>query len=117
MDVSVHGDAAVVECHGRIVGGETADRFGSCVAGLVATHDVVVLDLAGVTYCDARGLGTLAGLLEQAGGYDGRLVVASSSERLSRLLCLTQLFTHMRVAYGAASRHSPVDGHAVRRVS
>jgi anti-sigma B factor antagonist len=96
MEVEVLGDAVVAACYGRIVYGETARHFGSSVGDLMAKHARVVLDLSGVTYCDARGLGTLATLIRRAGGNQGRLVIASTSERVGRLLRVTRLDTQIR---------------------
>lgn len=98
MEVAVRGEAAVAACYGRIVYGETANAFGSCVGDLIARHQRVVLNLSGVTHCDARGLGTLATLIRTGGGYQGRLVMASTSERVARLLRLTRLDTQIRRA-------------------
>ena len=95
LDVlSVEG-TAIVTCTGRSVHGETARRFQACAARLIARHRRVVLDLRGVTYADARGLGTLASLVRRARARRC-LVLAMANERLERLLRVTGLDAFLR---------------------
>src|SRR5688572_25483993 len=96
IEVVVQGDVAVAVCSGSIVHGETVHRFASCVSALIARHERVVLDLGGVMHCDARGLGTLADLIRESGGYRRCLVVAATSQRVARLLRVTRLDTQIR---------------------
>ena len=54
------------------------------------------MDLGAVTHMDARGIGTLAVLIAQAKSAERRLVLARASDRVERVLRLTQLDVTLR---------------------
>jgi anti-anti-sigma factor len=96
IDTVVDGNTTIVACHGHIIHGTTARRFGARVGRLISRHRRIVLDLGGVTSMDARGLGILAALIRQAGGWHGQLVLAAVSDRVGHLLRLTRIDTQVR---------------------
>jgi anti-anti-sigma factor len=84
LDTITHDGRAIVTCRDRILHGVTARRLQARVAHLLSRHRRVVLDLAGVTHMDARGLGMLAILISQAGCSNRRLVLAMPAGRVAR---------------------------------
>jgi anti-sigma B factor antagonist len=51
----------------------------------------VVLDFAGVTFCDSQGLSTLISINREVAGVGGRLVLINVGDFMSRLLEITGL--------------------------
>lgn len=60
--------------------------MGTCVGG-----EVVVVDLAAVTFLDATGLGVLVGAKKRARAAGGRIVVAGARPPIFRVFDLTGL--------------------------
>lgn len=86
-------DTAIASCRGRVVYGATSHYLRTTASCLILRHRRVVLDLSGVTYLDARGVGTLAALIRLAQWSGGRLAFALASERVRCLLALAGLDT------------------------
>ena len=74
---------------GKIVS-STAAQFRDAVKNLLPEKKTIILDLAGVSYVDSSGLGTLVGIWVSAKreGCELKLV---SSDRIKELLRLTNL--------------------------
>jgi anti-anti-sigma factor len=51
----------------------------------------VVLDFAGVTFCDSQGLSTLISINREVAGVGGRLVLINVGDFMTRLLEITGL--------------------------
>ena len=89
MDVDREGDTAVVRVAGEL------DSAGSrllraCLGGLLADGvRVLRVDVAGVSFVDAAGLGVLIGAARRMREAGGELVVESPSRPVTRLLTLT----------------------------
>jgi anti-sigma B factor antagonist len=99
---------------------ETADTRGQAVALTVAgpldmatvpvlehavnkafdDHPKVILDLAGVTFCDSSGLNTLVRLRRRAQHSGGKLLLAASPRQMMRLLTITGA-DHVFSIYGS----------------
>ncbi|WP_433543691.1 STAS domain-containing protein (plasmid) [Streptomyces sp. CA-294286] len=60
---------------------------------IAAGHPDLVADLAGVTFCDSSGLGTLIGIWRCAKETGGSLTLAAIPDRLGRLLSVTGMDT------------------------
>ena len=56
----------VVDCGGRIVFGDESALLRDTVKTLIGQNPQIVLNLAGVTYIDSGGLGTLVALYTTA---------------------------------------------------
>jgi anti-sigma B factor antagonist len=70
----------------------TAPRLSSTIAELlVEAPDRVVLDMAGVTFCDSQGLGTLVVLSRKASLAHSCLVLTNVGDFLLRVLDITGL--------------------------
>ncbi len=88
---------AVVDCSGRIVFGDEAALVRETVRKLIGENKRVVLNLAGVTYIDSGGLGTLVGLYTTAHNAGGAVKLARLTERVTDLLQVTKLVTVFEV--------------------
>ena len=88
----------VLECSGRIVFGDEAAALREQVKDLVAKgKKQIVLNLAGVTYIDSGGLGTLVALYTTARNAGGAIKLAALTQRVGDLLQVTKLLTVFEV--------------------
>jgi anti-sigma B factor antagonist len=70
----------------------TAEQFGQKLAALcVAGHSRIVLDVAGLAFCDARGLDALMRARTRADTHRGWLRLVAAVPRVRRVLALTRL--------------------------
>jgi anti-sigma B factor antagonist len=96
----IEGKAVVLDCEGRIILGEEAQKLQSEVAGLVADRCDVVVNLEKVTHIDSSGLGVLLKLVTTARAAGNRVVFASPAPHVQNLFRITQLYTAMDI-YGS----------------
>jgi anti-sigma B factor antagonist len=90
-------DILIVDCAGRIVFGEESAELRESVKKLIAQSGRIVLNLAGVSYIDSGGLGTLVALYTTARNAGGSIKLANLTERVSDLLQVTKLLTVFEV--------------------
>ena len=90
-------DILVVDCAGRIVFGEESAELRETVKKLIAQSRRIVLNLAGVSYIDSGGLGTLVALYTTARSAGGYIKLANLTERVGDLLQVTKLLTVFEV--------------------
>lgn len=83
----------IVDCAGRIVFGEESAHLRDAVKNLLSEKKGLVLNLAGVTYIDSGGLGTLVALYTTARNLGGCVKLANLTHRVSDLLQVTKLVT------------------------
>lgn len=83
----------IVDCAGRIVFGEESAYLRDAVKNLLSEKKGLVLNLAGVTYIDSGGLGTLVALYTTARNLGGCVKLANLTHRVSDLLQVTKLVT------------------------
>jgi len=70
----------------------TADDLRDATAQLLSEPiERIVLDFAGVTFCDSQGLSVLISLHREVAAKGGRLVLANLGEFMERLLEITGL--------------------------
>ncbi|MEV5705256.1 STAS domain-containing protein [Actinoallomurus sp. NPDC052274] len=82
-----------------------ADAFEELVLNVILRRGPdVVIDAAGLAFCDARGLGALVRCANEAGRTGGRLTLARPSHRLRRLMRLVDLDRLLYVASVPAPR-------------
>ena len=87
----LHTGEAVVEIVGEL-DLDTAEEAFRYVQKIINRHrGPVVVSLAGVTFCDARGLRALVRMANHADQADRPFRVASPSPRLARLMHMTGL--------------------------
>lgn len=80
----------VVRLHGEL---DAADSAGvtAALAGVVACHPDIIIDLTGLEFIDCSGLRALAGVREQARRAGGGLLLASPQQLVLRVLALSGL--------------------------
>jgi anti-anti-sigma factor len=89
--VQQHASEAVVSLSGEL-DLSTAPRLSDAIAELLADPPPrIVLDMAGVTFCDSQGLGTLVVLSRKAGLAHSCLVLTNVATFLLRVLDITGL--------------------------
>jgi len=88
---------AVIDCVGRIVFGDEAAALRDNVRGLLKKDARILLNLAGVTYIDSGGLGTLVSLYTSAVNAGASIKLANLTQRVGDLLQITKLLTVFEV--------------------
>ena len=87
------GDIVVVDCSGRIVFGEESADLRDTVKMVITQSKRIILNLAGVTYIDSGGLGTLVALYTTARNSGSSIKLANLTQRVGDLLQVTKLVT------------------------
>ena len=84
----------VLELHGRIVLGEETTSLRETLKNLVGRGEKkILLNLAGVSYIDSSGLGTLVGGYTTVTGQQGQLKLLNLTKKVHDLLQVTKLLT------------------------
>ncbi|HEY1486133.1 MAG TPA: STAS domain-containing protein [Micromonosporaceae bacterium] len=91
IDVTRKSTEAVVAVTGEIDVSTVAQLNTAVDEVLVEAPPRVVLDLAGVTFCDSQGLGTLVALSRKARMVQSVLVITNVGDFLIRVLDITGL--------------------------
>jgi anti-sigma B factor antagonist len=99
LHLSTHtvGDAAIVDCKGKIVYGDEIAIFRTFVRDLSNQHHWIVLDLSGVTHLDSNGIGTIVSLWASLRSIGGDLRLAALSSRVHDVLTISKLTTLLGV--------------------
>jgi anti-sigma B factor antagonist len=87
----------IVSCQGRIVFGEEATALREELKRALASTREVVLNLAGVSYIDSGGLGTLVGVYSSARTAGAEIKLTGLGQRLRDVLQITKLVTVFEV--------------------
>lgn len=87
----------IASCQGRIVFGEEATVLRDNLKRLLGSTRQVVLNLAGVTYIDSGGLGTLVGVYSSARASGADIKLTGLGQRLRDVLQITKLVTVFEV--------------------
>ena len=90
-------DIVIVDCSGRIVFGEESADLRDTVKMVITQSKRIILNLAGVTYIDSGGLGTLVALYTTARTSGGSIKLANLTQRVGDLLQVTKLLTVLEV--------------------
>ena len=87
------GDVLIVQCQGRIVGGNEVFTLHSIVGDSIDKYGDVVLQLDQVEFVDSSGLGALVRLMRAARSKGGDLKLSGVPPRMRKMLELTKLIT------------------------
>src|SRR5207245_9571727 len=87
----------VVSCNGRIVFGEEATALRDTLKKLLGSTKRILLNLAGVTYIDSGGLGTLVGVYSSARSAGAEIKLIGVGQRLREVLKITKTSTVLAV--------------------
>ncbi len=88
---------ATVDLTGRIVFGEESSLLRESIKKLLLSHKNIVLNLAGVSYIDSGGLGTLVALYSSARTAGGSIKLVNLTPRVDDVLQITKLVTVFEV--------------------
>jgi len=83
----------VVSCTGRIVFGEEATALRDYLKRTLNSSRSIVLNLAGVSYIDSGGLGTLVGVYSSARSQGADIKLTGLGPRVRDVLQITKLVT------------------------
>ncbi len=87
----------IVSVHGRIMFGEEATALRDSLKQALSKNPQMVLNLAGVTYIDSGGLGTLVGVYSSARSAGADIKLTGLGPRLRDVLQVTKLATVFEV--------------------
>jgi anti-sigma B factor antagonist len=93
LTVRTVDDIVIVDCAGRIVFGEESADLRDTVKMVITQSKRIILNLAGVTYIDSGGLGTLVALYTTARNSGSSIKLANLTQRVGDLLQVTKLVT------------------------
>lgn len=85
------GEAAVLECRGKLTAGGATYVFGEAVHELMRKHGRVILDFSGVEQIDCAALGALASCLREAEERGCRVGCFAASRRIRNVLEMMHL--------------------------
>jgi anti-sigma B factor antagonist len=97
IDTREADGVTIVSCQGRIVFGEEATALRENLKRVLESTRQVVLNLAGVTYLDSGGLGTLVGVYSSARASGADIKLTGLGQRLRDVLQITKLVTVFEV--------------------
>jgi anti-sigma B factor antagonist len=87
-------DIAIMEVRGSLVGGEETDELKAMAADLFEQGNrKLILDLAGTSYCNSLGIGTLVGLhtMYMRGG--GQIKLCEMGRGIQNVFVITKLIS------------------------
>jgi anti-sigma B factor antagonist len=87
----------ILSCQGRIVFGEEAAGLRENLKRVLSSSRQIVLNLAGVSYIDSGGLGTLVGVYSSARATGAEIKLTGLGQRLRDVLQITKLVTVFEV--------------------
>jgi anti-sigma B factor antagonist len=92
LEIQVEGKTALVLCRGKLMS-STTDLLYVPVARLIAEHERIVVDLAGLDQMDSMGLGTLVRLYASAKSKGRVFELRNLAKKVRDLLILTNLIS------------------------
>src|SRR3979411_1548124 len=97
LNTRVEKGVTIVDCNGRIVFGEESALLRDTLKKLITENSQIVLNLAGVSYIERGGFGTLVALYTTAHNAGGAVKLANLTQRVGDLLQVTKLLTVFEV--------------------
>jgi anti-sigma B factor antagonist len=97
METRQADGVTILSCQGRIVFGEEAAALRENLKRVLASSRQIVLNLAGVSYIDSGGLGTLVGVYSSARATGAEIKLSGLGQRLRDVLQITKLVTVFEV--------------------
>jgi len=91
LEVRPIGEVAVVQCHGRLIGGNEVFTLHSQVGDAIEKYGDVVLQLENVEFVDSSGLGAMMRLVQAARAKGGDLKLSGLTPKIRKVLELTHL--------------------------
>ena len=98
------GDVAVLTVSGKLMGGSETWDVHTKVKSLIADGvKKVVVDLSKVRWMNSQGLGMLMSCHTSLKNSDGKLKIASATDKVKSLFMITQMITIFDTSDNAAS--------------
>ena len=91
LEIRPIGEVAVVQCHGRLIGGNEVFTLHSQVGDAIEKYGDVVLQLENVEFIDSSGLGAMMRLVQAARAKGGDLKLSGLTPKIRKVLELTHL--------------------------
>jgi anti-anti-sigma factor len=91
LEIRPIGEVAVVQCHGRLIGGNEVFTLHSQVGDAIEKYGDVVLQLENVEFVDSSGLGAMMRLVQAARAKGGDLKLSGLTPKIRKILELTHL--------------------------
>ena len=113
VTVRIAANIAIVDVSGRLSILDTL--LGERIDSLLTGKNHVVLDLAGLSYIDASGLSQLLSLQKSTQERGGKIALMRPSERVRKLLEVTQLAKVFQIFDDEASTLAGIGGTAPGR--
>ena len=93
LEIRPIGEVAVVQCHGRLIGGNEVFTLHSQVQDAIEKYGDVVLQLEKVEFIDSSGLGAVMRLVQAARAKGGDLKLCGLTPKIRKVLELTHLIS------------------------
>lgn len=93
LEIRPIGEVAVVQCHGRLIGGNEVFTLHSQVRDAIEKYGDVVLQLENVEFVDSSGLGAMMRLVQAARAKGGDLKLSGLTPKIRKVLELTHLIS------------------------
>jgi anti-anti-sigma factor len=93
LEIRPIGEVAVVQCHGRLIGGNEVFTLHSQVRDAIEKYGDVVLQLEDVEFVDSSGLGAMMRLVQAARAKGGDLKLSGLTPKIRKVLELTHLLS------------------------
>ena len=93
LEIRPIGEVAVVQCHGRLIGGNEVFTLHSQVRDAIEKYGDVVLQLENVEFVDSSGLGAMMRLVQAARAKGGDLKLSGLTPKIRKVLELTHLLS------------------------
>jgi len=97
METRDAGGVTVIACQGHITFGEGATALREKLKLALNSSRRIVLNLAGVSYIDSGGLGTMVGVYSSARSAGADIKLSGLGQRLRDVLQVTKLVTVFEV--------------------
>ena len=93
LEIRPIGEVAVVQCHGRLIGGNEVFTLHSQVQDAIEKYGDVVLQLEKVEFIDSSGLGAVMRLVQAARAKGGDVKLCGLTPKIRKVLELTHLIS------------------------
>ncbi len=93
LEIRPIGEVAVVQCHGRVIGGNEVFTLHSQAGDAIEKYGDVVLQLENVEFVDSSGLGAMMRLVQAARAKGGDVKLSGLTPKIRKVLELTHLLS------------------------
>ena len=92
IDVSLHGDVAMVRIEGRIVDGEAAEDLKAALRGVLrGGRNLTIVDVSQVKWFDSLAIGILAAHYISSTRTGGKVLLLGANDKVRRLMDMVRI--------------------------